>query len=196
MKWLDWGTGHPSLDKASCLLSWQFEIGGTIGQSATNRSDFCKYTSSSLCFKVAMLYSWVPFNSSPPNATYMCRWIGSVLVQIMACRLFSIISTNAGLLSIGPLGTNLSDISIKIQNFSFTKMHLKIVSAKWQPLFPRGNELNMVMMQWYVLFVSLCSQCQFYHRYWQMTHHSSPMSVRYRLFVHESNHYITTITWT
>ena len=28
------------------------------------------------------------FNSSPPSATYMCRWIGSALVQIMACRIF------------------------------------------------------------------------------------------------------------
>ena len=28
-------------------------------------------------------------NSSPPSAAYMCQWIGSALVQIMACRLFS-----------------------------------------------------------------------------------------------------------
>ena len=38
--------------------------------------------------------------------------------------------TNAGLLSIGPLGTNFSEIWIKIQKFSFTKMHLKMSSAK------------------------------------------------------------------
>ena len=29
-----------------------------------------------------------PVNSSPPNAAYMRQWIGSALVQIMACRLF------------------------------------------------------------------------------------------------------------
>ena len=28
------------------------------------------------------------FNSSPPSAAYMCQWIGSALVQIMACCLF------------------------------------------------------------------------------------------------------------
>ena len=28
------------------------------------------------------------FNSSPPSAAYMRQWIGSALVQIMACRLF------------------------------------------------------------------------------------------------------------
>ena len=31
-------------------------------------------------------YRWL--NSSPPSAAYMYQWIGSVLVQIMACRLF------------------------------------------------------------------------------------------------------------
>ena len=67
------------------------------------------------------------FNSTPPNAAYMRQWIGSALVKVMACRLFelgsqAIIETNAGLLSIGPLGTNFSEILIKIQNFSFMKM--------------------------------------------------------------------------
>ena len=30
----------------------------------------------------------MPLNSSPPSSTYMPRWTGSALVQIMACRLF------------------------------------------------------------------------------------------------------------
>ena len=50
----------------------------------------------------------------------------------------AIILTNAGLLSIGHLGTNFSEILIKTQNFSFTKMHLKILSAKWRP-FVQGE---------------------------------------------------------
>ena len=41
--------------------------------------------------------------------------------------------TNAGILLFGPLGTNFSEILIKIQNFSFMKMQLKTSSAKWQP---------------------------------------------------------------
>ena len=52
-----------------------------------------------------------------------------------------IIWTNAGLLSIGPSGTNFSEIWIKIQNFSFMKTHLKISSAKWWPFCPGGDEL-------------------------------------------------------
>ena len=38
----------------------------------------------------------------------------------------AIIWFSAELLSNGPLGTNFSEILIKIQNFSFTKMHLKM----------------------------------------------------------------------
>ena len=41
--------------------------------------------------------------------------------------------TNAGILLIGPFGTNFSEISIKILTFSFTKMRLKVSSAKWRP---------------------------------------------------------------
>ena len=38
----------------------------------------------------------------------------------------AIIWTNPGILLIGTLGTNFSEILIKLQNFSFMKMHLKI----------------------------------------------------------------------
>ena len=45
----------------------------------------------------------------------------------------AIIWTNAGIVLIGPLGTNFSEISIGIQTFSFKKMQLKMSSAKWRP---------------------------------------------------------------
>ena len=45
----------------------------------------------------------------------------------------AIIWTNAGILLIGPLGTNFSEILIKILVFSFMKMRLKMSSAKWRP---------------------------------------------------------------
>ena len=56
----------------------------------------------------------------------------------------AIIWTNAGILLIRPLGTNFSEISIKSLTFSFTKMLLKVSSAKWRP-FCLG--LN-VLTQW------------------------------------------------
>ena len=44
----------------------------------------------------------------------------------------AIIWTNAGILLIGPLGTNFSEILIEILTFSFKKMHLKMPSGKWR----------------------------------------------------------------
>ena len=41
--------------------------------------------------------------------------------------------TNAVILLIGPWGTNVSENLIEILTFSFTKMRLKVSSAKWQP---------------------------------------------------------------
>ena len=45
----------------------------------------------------------------------------------------AIIWTNDGILLIGPLGTNFSEILIGIQTFSLKKVHLKMTSAKWRP---------------------------------------------------------------
>ena len=44
----------------------------------------------------------------------------------------AIIWTNAGRLLIGPLGTNFSEILIETYTFSFKKIHLKMLSAKWR----------------------------------------------------------------
>ena len=54
----------------------------------------------------------------------------------------AIIRTNAGILLIGPLGTNFNEIFISIQTFSLKKMRLKMSSAKWRP-FCLG--LNVLM---------------------------------------------------
>ena len=49
----------------------------------------------------------------------------------------AIIWTNAGILLIGPLGINFSEILIEINTISFNKMHLKMSPAKWR-LFRLG----------------------------------------------------------
>ena len=60
----------------------------------------------------------------------------------------AVIWTNAGILLIGPLGTNFSEILIGIQTFSFKKLHLKTSSAKWR-LFCLGlNELRFDKSVW------------------------------------------------
>ena len=83
----------------------------------------------------------------------------------------TIISTNDGKLLIGPLGTNFSEIGIGIQTFSFKKMHLKILSAKWRPFCLGLNELSPDFSErdpwWGILFHPMYSQpgwlaCPFY----------------------------------
>ena len=53
----------------------------------------------------------------------------------------AIIRTNAGILLIGPLGTNFSEIQIKMLTFSFKKMRLDMSSATWRPFCLGLNEL-------------------------------------------------------
>ena len=55
----------------------------------------------------------------------------------------AIIWTKAGILLIGSLGTNFSEILIEIRIFSFKKMGLKVSSAKWRP-FCLGLNVSMV----------------------------------------------------
>ena len=55
----------------------------------------------------------------------------------------TIIWTNAGILLIGPLRTNFSEMLIEIRTFSFKKMHLKMSSGKWRPFCLGLNVLTL-----------------------------------------------------
>ena len=57
----------------------------------------------------------------------------------------AIIWTSVGILSIGPLGANFSEILIGIYAFSFKKMHLKMSSAKWRPFCLGLNVLRLAL---------------------------------------------------
>ena len=57
----------------------------------------------------------------------------------------AIILTNAGILSIGPLETNFSEILIETQTFLLKKMHLKMLSGKWRPFCLGLNVLIKVV---------------------------------------------------
>ena len=54
----------------------------------------------------------------------------------------AIIWTNAGILLIGTLGTNFSEILIEIHPFSFKKIGLNVSSAKWRPFCLGLNVLS------------------------------------------------------
>ena len=76
------------------------------------------------------------------------RCILKILINIGSDNDFSpewcqaITWSNVHLLSIRPFRTDLSEIQIKIQYFSFMKMKLKMLSAKWQP-FCLGDMSNV-----------------------------------------------------
>ena len=68
------------------------------------------------------------FNSLRPSDAYMRSKLTIIGSDngLSPARRQAIIWTNAGILLIGSLGTNFSEISIGIQTFSFKKMHLKM----------------------------------------------------------------------
>ena len=69
----------------------------------------------------------------------------------------AIIWTNAGILLIGTLGTNFSEILIEIWIFSFKKMGFKVSSAKWRPFCLGLNVLTLSSAKsWPFLQASLC----------------------------------------
>ena len=57
-------------------------------------------------------------------------------------RLRAITLTNVGILLMGPLGTNFSEMLIESHTFSFKKIHLKMSSGKWRPFCLGLNVLN------------------------------------------------------
>ena len=56
----------------------------------------------------------------------------------------------------GPVGTNFSEIWIKIHTFSFTKMHLKMSSAKWRLFLSRPQCVDELMLSsWYNIKIQI-----------------------------------------
>ena len=72
-----------------------------------------------------LLYCAQCVTPSPPSDAY----------QYVSVNWISIGSGN-GLLSIENLGTNFSEIWIKIQKLLFMKMHLNVSAVKWRPFYP------------------------------------------------------------
>ena len=118
--------------------------------------------SSEICVKVKFLFNKMPLQMLSAKwqpccscLTVLTHWgrvthicVGKLIIfgsdnGLSPDRRQAIIWTNAGLLLIGPLGTNFSEILIEILTFSFKKMRLKVSSAKWR-LFGLGlNELTL-----------------------------------------------------
>ena len=87
---------------------------------------------------LAISYNSIGIMTCISNCIHVKQWC--VITHI--CQ--AIIWTNAGILLIGPLWTNFSEISIESITFSFKKMHLKMSSGKWRAFFLGLN----VIIQW------------------------------------------------
>ena len=83
-----------------------------------------------------------PVTQTTPEPTLLTHWgrVTHICVSKLTIiasdnglspdRRQAIIRTNAGILLIGPMGTNVSEILIEIQTFSLKKIRLKMSSAK------------------------------------------------------------------
>ena len=106
------------------------------------------------------MHLWLSKVSDTERKRYITHWgrvthicVGNLTIigpdnGLSPGRCQAIIWTNAGMLLIGPWGTNFSEILIGIQTFSFKKMHLKMSSAKWRPFCLGLNVLNTVIPHW------------------------------------------------
>ena len=80
------------------------------------------------------------------KVTHIC--VGNITIigsdnALSPDRRQAIIWTNAGIVLIGPLGINFNEILIRIKIFSFKKIHLKMLSAKWRPFC-----LGLSVLKW------------------------------------------------
>ena len=113
------------------------------------------------------------------RVTHIC--VGNLIIigsdnGLSPGRRQAIIWTNAGILLIGPWGTNFSDILIGIRAFSFKKIHLKMSSAKWRPFCLGLNVLTRWLSTTAMAIGALC------HTTWGsidiiLFHRDSPVSL-------------------
>ena len=100
------------------------------------------------------LVTWLPPLTHWGRVTHICVSKLTIIGSdngLLPDRRQAIIWTNAGLLLIGPLGTNFSEILIEILTFSFKKMRLKVSSAKRRPFCLGLNvlhTLNQISESW------------------------------------------------
>ena len=123
---------------SSNVLSIGLDVGASLPSSSHERNYF-------IHISIMMHISTSPIHALYENVTSALTHWGrvthiyvSILTIIGSDNGLSpgwrqaIIWTNVGILLIGPLGTNFSEIWIKIYTFSFRKMYLKMSSGKWR----------------------------------------------------------------
>ena len=119
-----------------------------IYSTAIQRSLLSGYGSVNAHFLRQQHFYPIPFITQWGRETHICVSDLTIIGSdngLSPGRHQAIIWATAGILLIGPLGTNSDDILIEILIFSFKKMRLKVPSVKWRP-FCLG--LNVIMCIW------------------------------------------------
>ena len=128
------------------VLLWSFNLSGTTyirrGKQCHEHYMLWAQHSTSMLFSPFLNIPHVILKLHPFPLTHWGRvthiWVGKLIIigwdnGLSPDRRQAIISTNAWLLSTGPLLTYFSENLIKIQQFISKKMHMKMASAKWRP---------------------------------------------------------------
>ena len=110
-----------------------------------------------------MTYTWLHIHRDSIDMIHLTHWgrvthicVGKLTIigsdnGLSPERRQAIIWTSAGILLIGPLGTNFSEILIEIQTFSLKKIRLKMLSAKSSSFRLGLNVLTDVQVPHYPL---------------------------------------------
>ena len=122
-----------------------------------------------------ILLSYIKYHPNLPGAYELTHWgrVTHICVNKLAIigsdnglslgRRQAIIWTSPGILLIGPLGTNFSEIRIEIYSFSLKKMHLKMASGKCRPFCLGLNVLSAVAKTFTGLIRHACSTVECLH---------------------------------
>ena len=105
-------------------------------------------------------------DSTPSSAAYIHQWIGSAVVQIIACHLFGAKPSSKPMLGYYQLEPK-EQTSVKFKhnaNFSFKRMHLKISPAEWRPCCPGEMSWWNQCAHGFPLVFELYSILYFYRR--------------------------------
>ena len=114
-------------------------------EECTNENDYViTFTKPFSQSKAVHSLTWCSFLTHWGRVTHIC--VGKTTITgsdngLSPGRRQAIIWTSAGILLIGPLGTNFSENLIEIQTFSLKKVHFKVSSAKWRPFWLGLNVL-------------------------------------------------------
>ena len=137
------GTGYQSL-----IHIYVQRVLLTIHVVSTQRQHCYRYIMCQQWVFSPVSWSLVLFSTYWGRVTHICDSRLTIIGSdngLPPGRRQAIIWTNAGILLIGPLGTNFSEILIEISVFSFKKMRLKVSSAKRRPFCLGLNVLKVCL---------------------------------------------------